>query len=94
MAVMSSTLHPLGEIEQARDGNLPTATRAEDERQITSLDPALQGRVAYAQEPGRQALRNRFAELALQLGTDGGDVRIPSGAVLSPAEASNLLQTL
>jgi hypothetical protein len=93
MSVKSPTLNPFVQIEQARNGNLLAAARAEDEWQITCLYPTLQSRVTYAQESGRKALRNRFAELPLQLSTDGCDVRIPRRTVLSPAKASDLLQT-
>ena len=62
-----------------------------DERQITGLDPALQRRMANSQKTSREALRNRFAGLSLQVGTNRGEIRIPRRMALSPAESGDLL---
>ncbi len=50
--------------------------------------------MAHAQKPSCEPLRDRFAELTLQLGPDGGYVWVQRRTMLSPPEASDLSEAL
>jgi hypothetical protein len=93
-AIQTLPVNAVVKIEEAWNRDLVTPAWRIDDRQVTGLDPALQGRMTNTEKARREALGHRRAQFTFKLGPHGSNVSISGHARLGSPKARDLMKTL